>query len=82
MSVLEDFLSSDVQTISARDMYLGYAKNIESGHHKELELTGNAFNVRFSSSGVCIENLWDEDSDQTNVSLKYFIEILLSWIPK
>jgi hypothetical protein len=82
MSVLDDFLNSDVQTMSDQDRYLGCAKNVQSGHHKELELTGNAFNVRFSPSGVCIENLWDEDSDQANVSLKYFIEILLSWIPK
>ena len=81
MNTIEDFLDSDVQTLTSRDTCLRYAKNVQSGHHAELELTGNAFNVRFLPSGVCIESLWDEDAEPIEMDLEEFIRIVSGWIP-
>ncbi len=82
MSSINEFLVSDVQTLSVRDAYLGHAKNVQSGHHAELELTGNAFNVRILSSGVCIESLWDEEDEPISIGLDDFIQIVSNWRPK
>ena len=82
MNTIDEFLDSDVQTISVRDTYLGHAKNVQSGHHAELELTGNAFNVRFLPSGVYIENLWDEEAEPINIGLEDFIRIVSDGLPK
>jgi len=79
---MNEFLDSDIPTLPNRDMYVGYAKNVQSDHHAELELTGNAFNVRFLPSGVCIENLWDDEAKPINLGLEEFIQIVSSWVPK
>ncbi|HEV2609860.1 MAG TPA: hypothetical protein VGU61_06305 [Noviherbaspirillum sp.] len=82
MSSINEFLKSDVQTLSVRDAYLGHAKNVQSGHHPELELTGNAFNVRFLPSGVFIESLWDEEDEPISIGLEDFIQVVSTWLPK
>lgn len=82
MNTIDEFLESDVQTLPVRDTYVGHAKNVQSGHHAELELTGNAFNVRFLPSGVCIENLWDEEAEPINIGLEDFIQMVSNWLPK
>ena len=82
MNTIDKFLDSDVPTLPDRNMYVGYAKNVQSGHHAELELTGNAFNVWFLPSGVCIENLWDEEAEPINIGLEDFIRIVSNWLPK
>ncbi|WP_151637371.1 hypothetical protein [Noviherbaspirillum aerium] len=81
MSTMNDFLNSDIQNIQSREAYLGYAKNVQSGQHTELELTGNAFNVRFLISGVHIENLWDEN-ETIEIELDKFIQTVSEWMPK
>lgn len=82
MSIIDNFLDSDVQTISSRDRYLAYAKNVLTGQQAELELTGNSFNVRFLPSNVYIENLWDEDDEPIEIDLKKFINIISNWNPQ
>lgn len=82
MNTINEFLDSDIQTLSVRGTYLGYAKNVQSGHHAELKLTGNAFNVRFLSSGACIENLWNEKAEPINIGLEEFIRLVSNWLPK
>lgn len=81
MNSIRDFLNSDIQNFQSREAYLGYAKNVKAGHHTELELTGNAFNVRFLPSIVQIENLWDDEAELLEVDLDIFIETLSKWIP-
>jgi hypothetical protein len=81
MSQLQEFLHSDVQSLSLREKYLGYANNVQLGHHDQLQLTGNAFNVQFSIKGVLIESLWDEDADPIYLNLDEFISILSNWRP-
>jgi hypothetical protein len=81
MSMLDEFFETDVQTASERDNYLSFAKNVAGGHHLELELTGNAFHIRFSPSGVHLESLWDEDAEVFHVELSKFIQALSDWQP-
>ncbi|MES2821394.1 MAG: hypothetical protein V4812_20665 [Pseudomonadota bacterium] len=82
MRAIDDLLSSDMQTLETRDVYLHYAKNVLSGNNARFELTGNAFNVCFSISGVCIESLWDEEAELLNIDLNKFIEVVSNWHPK
>lgn len=79
---MDDFLESDVQTSVVRDPYLGYVKNVKTGNHSELELTGNAFSVRVSRSTVYIESLWDEDTEPVQLSSDEFSRILCNWSPR
>jgi hypothetical protein len=81
MSTLQEFFRSDVQSISLREKYLGYAHNVKLGHHHQLQLTGNAFHVQFSTKKVLIENLWDDDADPIELNLDDFISILSNWRP-
>jgi hypothetical protein len=78
---IRDFLNSDIQTLQSREAYLGYARNVKAGHHATLELTGNAFNVRFLPSVVQIENLWDDEDESIEMDLEIFIQTLSEWVP-
>jgi hypothetical protein len=82
MGSINEFLESDVQTLLVRDAYLRHAKNVQAGHHAELNLTGNAFNVRFLPSGVCIESLWNEENEPIKIDLEDFIQVVSNWLSK
>lgn len=81
MESIKDFLNSDIQTLQSREAYLGYAKNVKAGQHAELEMTGNAFNVRFLPSTVQIESLWDDETELIEMDLETFISTLSEWFP-
>ena len=78
---LDDFLNSDVQTIAGRNEYLGVAANVKAGQHKEMEITGNAYNIRFHEGIATIECLWSDESDQMDINLDLFIKTLTNWNP-
>lgn len=73
---LDDLVDSDMPTVHDRERYLGFARNVRAGHHSELGITGNAFHVRFTRAGVCVESLWDESRVPQWVALEAFIEAL------
>lgn len=81
MKSIRDFLNSDIQTLQSREAYLGYARNVRAGHHTELELTGNAFNVRFLPSTVQIEDLWNDGAESFEMDPEMFIKTLSEWVP-
>lgn len=78
---LDDLLNSDVQSLDGRNEYLGVAENVKSGQHNEMEITGNAYNIRFHDGIATIECLWDDDSSQINIDLDSFILKLSNWEP-
>lgn len=78
MDLLSDFLDGDASSASARAHYLSMARNVASGNHSGLEVTGNAYHVSISADAVVIENLWDDDLEPLTVSLKQFVELMSS----
>jgi hypothetical protein len=75
-TLIEEFVDSDIPTPAAREQYLGYAKAVSAGHHDELDITGNAFSVKFMRDGVRIESLWDEAMAPEHMALDQFIAVI------
>lgn len=75
-SWLYDLIDSDMPTAHDRDRYLGFASSVMAGHHGDLEITGNAFNVHFSQAGVRVQCLWDESRSPECMGLAAFIQAL------
>ena len=75
-SWLHDLIDSDMPTAHDRERYLGFARIVMAGHHAELEITGNAFNVHFSQAGVRVQCLWDESRTPECMGLAAFIQAL------
>ncbi|MET3496469.1 hypothetical protein [Variovorax boronicumulans] len=77
--LIDKLVDSDILTATDRERYLGFARNVRAGHQDELEIAGNAFNVKFTCGGVCIESLWDEDMAPVHIELGEFIRMLSAW---
>ena len=77
-SWLQDLIDSDMPTAHDRERCLGFARSVLAGHHGELEITGNAFNVHFSQAGVRVQCLWDESRSPESecMGLAAFIQAL------
>lgn len=75
-SWLLELIDSDMPTAQARAQYLGAARRVLAGHHGELQLTGNAFNVHLSHAGVRVQSLWDEGRSPECMELAAFIQAL------
>jgi hypothetical protein len=78
-ALVDDLVESEMSTAAARAQYLGFAKNVRAGHQDEMEITGNAFSVRFTREGVYIESLWDERVAPRQIDLDGFIQALSAW---
>ena len=75
------FLEQDVQS-SARcvDEYLVSLEAVADGRETSWEGTGNAHTVTIESSGVTIENVWDEGRGVATLTFDEFRQCLLSWL--
>jgi hypothetical protein len=78
-SLMEELVDSDIPTPADREQYLGYAKNIRARLHDELDITGDAFSVKFTRDGVRIESLWDESMVPEHMELDQFIAVISAW---
>jgi hypothetical protein len=72
----DDFVSSDLQTSEAAQLYADYVNHVRNGRHAMLELTGNAFHVRFEPELVTIESLWDDELPVLQLTLSEFSQRL------
>lgn len=78
-TLMKALIASDMPMAADREQYLGYARNVRAGHHAGLEITGNAFNVKFSREAVRIESLWDPDLEPEQLPLDEFVRIITGW---